>query len=220
MAEGRKMALIPLDMLQQIKQPNLMPIKNPSQDKLLKTMGEMKNILDNDSIPEDVKSNRFNNHLKDYSVFADKFIPPIPHGTTTTSPIQENVFRSLPKTFQGPAHVLMKELENFPNIINWDTNKEVTIEGQKLKGSNIIDLIGDVLRNRKTLPPVHSSTFLKMMADLNIPEEFIKNKGRISKFQSYKKGTTREHQVERAKRILAKKTGPPPRKRKFPWKSI
>ena len=203
MAEGRKMALIPLDMLQQIKQPNLMPIKNPSQDKLIKTMDEMKNILDNDSIPKDIKSSRFNNQLKDFSVFVDKFIPqsvpPAP------APIQENVFRSLPKTFQEHAHVLMKELENFPDIINWDTNKEVTIQGQKLKGSNIIDLIGDVLRNRKTLPPIHSSTFLKTMADLNIPEEFIKNKNRISKFQSYKEGTTRVQQVERAKRILAKK---------------
>ena len=98
MAEGRKMALIPLDMLQQIKQPNLMPIKNPSQDKLIKTMDEMKNILDNDSIPKDIKSSRFNNQLKDFSVFVDKFIPqsvpPAP------APIQENVFRSLPKTFQ------------------------------------------------------------------------------------------------------------------------
>ena len=54
----------------------------------------------------------------------------------------------------------------FPNWINSDKNNEVTINGEHLPVSNIVDLIGDVLRSRKTtLPPPHSSTFLEMLAN-------------------------------------------------------
>ena len=227
MGEGRKMALIPLDMLNRIKGPDLTPIKNPVQTKLVKTMNEMSTILHDDSIPEDVKASRFNNHLNDFSVFSDKFVPPpTPHATPPETsmippvPIQHNVFSSLPKTFQGPAHILLNELKNFPDWINWGKNNEVTINGEHLPGSNIVDLIGDVLRSRKTtLPPPHSSTFLEMLANLNVPEEFIKNKMRIIEFRSYKKGEDVAHgrRVDRAIRALTK---PSPRKQKFKWSAM
>ena len=82
----------------------------------------------------------------------------------------------------------MKELEKHPNIIQWNpVNSEVSVEGKTLKGSNIGDLIGHVMRSRKTVKaPVHGDTFLKILANLNVPEEFVKNKYQIPKFRSYK----------------------------------
>ena len=62
------MALIPLDMLQQIKQPNLTSLKNPNQNQLVKTMERMTTLLNDNSLPEDIKSNRVSETLKDYSV--------------------------------------------------------------------------------------------------------------------------------------------------------
>ena len=46
----------------------------------------------------------------------------------------------------------------------------------------------EVMRTRKTAKvTVHGSSFLKILADLNLPESFVKNKYRISQFRSYKR---------------------------------
>ena len=51
-------------------------------------------------------------------------------------------------------------------------------------GSNLVDLVGDVLRNRKTVyPPMYSDAFLQLLADINVPEEFIWNKSRLPEFR-------------------------------------
>ena len=64
MAGGKKMALIPLNMLHRLNKPDLTQLKNPTQDQLVKTMGEMSNVLHNNSLPDDIKSSRFNRKLK------------------------------------------------------------------------------------------------------------------------------------------------------------
>ena len=97
-------------------------------------------------------------------------------------------FRSLPKTFQQPASILLSELEKFPQRVQWDdTTNELIINGKRMVGSNLVDLVGDVLRNRKTVsPPMHSDAFLQLLADVNVPEEFIRNKSRLAQFRSLK----------------------------------
>ena len=53
--------------------------------------------------------------------------------------------------------------------------------------SNLIDLISDVVRPRKTaLPPLHASRFLRLLADIDIPEQLIGNKIRIKDMRNYK----------------------------------
>ena len=69
------MALIPLDMLQQLKKTNLPPLKNPNQNQLVKTMNQMEALLSDTSLPEDIKSNRVSETLKDFSIYADKMMP-------------------------------------------------------------------------------------------------------------------------------------------------
>ena len=184
MVEGKKMALIPLDMLQRMNKPDLTPIKNPTQDQLVKTMSEMNNVLHDNYLPDDIKSSRFNEKIKDFTVYSDKITstPTVKSSTVTPK------FFSLPKTFQQPASFLLKELEKFPQRVQWDNNtNELTIDGKRMVGSNLIDLVGDVLRNRKSVsPPMYSNAFLQLLADLNVPEDFIRNKSRLSQFRSLK----------------------------------
>ena len=220
MSEGRKMALIPLDMLQRLNKPDLTPIKNPSQDQLVKTMEQMSNVLNDNSIPDDIKSSRYNEKIKDFTVYADK----VTSGNvrtpsySTTEPTENKMFYSLPKTFQQPANILLKELEKFPERVQWDNNtNELTIDGKRMVGSNIIDLVGDVMRNRKTVSPLmYSDAFLQLLADVNVPEEFIRNKSRLTQFRSLKVGDNvlQQQQVQRAKRILNKSSKGKVQKRK------
>ena len=54
-------------------------------------------------------------------------------------------------------------------------------------GSNLVDLVGDVLRNRKTLSaPTYSDVFLQLLVNLNVPEELIRNKSRLAQYRSRK----------------------------------
>ena len=185
MVEGKKMALIPMDMLHRMNKPDLTPIKNPTQDQLVKTMGEMSNVLHDNNLPDDIKSTRFNEKIKDFSVYADKITStPTAKKTTVITP----KFYSLPKTFQQPANILLTELEKFPHRVRWDNiTNELTIDGKHMAGSNLIDLVGDVLRNRKSVsPPMYSDAFLQLLVDLNVPEDFIRNKNRLAQFRSLK----------------------------------
>ena len=53
--------------------------------------------------------------------------------------------------------------------------------------SNLIDLVGDVLRNRKSVSsPMYSDALLQLLVDLNVPEDFIRNKNRLAQFRSLK----------------------------------
>ena len=61
------------------------------------------------------------------------------------------MFTSLPTTYRAPAKVMINKLEKYPHIIQWNpTTHEVSVKGQRLKGRNVVDLISDVMRTRKT----------------------------------------------------------------------
>ena len=187
MVEGKKMALVPLDMLHRMNKPDLTQLKNPNQDQLVKTLGEMNNVLHDEHLPDDIKSSRFNEKIKDFTIYADKMTTPTAVATATTKkPVHHQTFSSLPKTFQQPANILLTELEKYPNRVQW-TNNELTVDGKRLVGSNLVDLVGDVLRNRKTASsPPYVDNFLQLLADLNVPEEFIRNKNRLATFRTLK----------------------------------
>ena len=60
------------------------------------------------------------------------------------------MFASLPTIYRAPANVLMRKFEKYPHMIQWNpTTHDVSVKGQTLKGSNVVDLISDVMRTRK-----------------------------------------------------------------------
>ena len=187
MVEGKKMALVPLDMLHRIGNPNLTALKNPNQDQLIKTLDGMSNVLHDTSLPEDVKSSRFNEKIKDFTIYADKISTPTAVAAAPlTKRIAHQTFQSLPKTYQKTADILLSELQKYPSRVQWDNN-ELTIDGKRMEGSNLVDLVGDVLRNRKTISaPLYSDEFLQLLADLNVPEELVGNKSRLAQLRSLK----------------------------------
>ena len=113
MAEGRKMALIPIEMLDQMKKANLTPLTQPNKDRDVKEMAEMSSLLRDECLTESLKASRYSEKLKDYSTFANKLIEPTVLQHSTHSPAvhpQQDMFASLPTTYRAPANVLMREL--------------------------------------------------------------------------------------------------------------
>lgn len=89
-----------------------------------------------------------------------------------------DILKTVPKTFQNKASILLERL-NKSDLIKWDDKGMVNIENQPISGSNIADLVNDVLRKRKTLEaPVGYEPFSKILATLNVPQELVGNSDR------------------------------------------
>ena len=102
------------------------------------------------------------------------------------------MIQSVPKTLQTQAKLLLSRLKQHPNTILWAPNGEVIIQGNRKSGTNIIDLVGGLLRTRKNVHPQNEHSFLKSLASLNLPEEFIRNKNQLPRYREYKRKLLRE----------------------------
>ena len=88
----------------------------------------------------------------------------------------------MPTSLQSAARILLNRMKGNEDVISWTPSGEVSIHGEKLRGSNIIDLVGDVLRGVKTENPDRHA-FLQVLAELNTPSTLIKKKSALQQFQ-------------------------------------
>ena len=193
MSVGKKMALVPVEMVEtMMHKSSLTALQNPNKDQLLKSIGTVNTLNENNDLPDNVKANRQARNLKEMSVIASKLLPKPSALTRDDIKIDnddyENRLEHVPKTYQRAAKAILGELKHHPNRLQIDEKtNEVTIDGERLVHSNLIDLISDVVRPRKTaLPPLHASRFLKLLSDINISEQLIGNKTRIKDMRNYK----------------------------------
>ena len=165
------MALIPIEMLDQMKKANLTPLTQPIKDRVVKEMVEMSSLLRDEGLPESLKASRYSEKLKNYSTFANKLIEPTVQQQNTHSPAvppQQDMFTYLPTTYRAPENVLLKEFEKYPHMIQWNpTTHEVFVKGHTLKGSNVVDLVSDFLS------PHSWKLVLKILVNLNLPGWFF-----------------------------------------------
>ena len=67
----------------------------------------------------------------------------------------------MPKKFRAKAKLLLCNMHRnaSPGKIVWDKNGVVSIDGAKIPNSNIVDLVNDAMRARKTCETRWSRTF-------------------------------------------------------------
>ena len=82
---------------------------------------------------------------------------------------------SVPTTMKKKARLLMSMLQDHPNL-SWDEDGKVKMYGQPIPGSNIIDLVNDVLRQRKGIEPTGWQPFAKRLKAMNVPQDFVGKK--------------------------------------------
>ena len=75
------------------------------------------------------------------------------------------------------AKLLVSWLENNPDL-SWDEDGRVKMYGKPVAWSNIIDLVNDVLRQRKDTEPRRWEPFAEVLRDMNVPQDFVGNKKR------------------------------------------
>ena len=87
------------------------------------------------------------------------------------------VIDSVPSTMKRKAQLLVSLLNNNPNV-SWKVDGTVKRYGKSIPGSNIIDLVKDVIRHRKGSQPTGWQALAEGLRDMNIPQDVIGNRER------------------------------------------
>ena len=192
MEHARKMALVDPRMLDTLRSPP--PPTDTLGKKVQALDDEMKTILDRKDLDDRTKVTLYN-QLQRYNVLSDKHVKePVrvvtvnESGTgagagvaegavgapATTSGIEADVVDTVPKTMQGKARRLMEHLKR---DIAWTARGELIHEGVPVAGSNVVDLVNDLLRKRKT-DPTGWQPFARQLRAMNLPMELVGNVAR------------------------------------------
>ena len=73
-------------------------------------------------------------------------------------------------------------------VISWNSNGDVSMFGRNMHGTNIIDLIDDVLQASQSSKHVNNrrEKFLAALGDVNAPETLIKNEIALERYHKIK----------------------------------
>ena len=196
MEHARKMALVDPRMLDTLRSPP--PPTDTLGKKVQALDDEMMTILDRKDIDDRTKVTLYNQVLQRYNVLSDKHVKEptrvitvnesgtgVGAGTgtgtgaegavgapaTTTSEIEADVVDTVPKTMQGKARRLMERMKR---NMSWTARGELIHEGVPIVGSNVVDLVNDVLRKRNT-NPTGWQPFARQLRAMNLPMELVGN---------------------------------------------
>ena len=95
------------------------------------------------------------------------------------SATDKQIIHSVLKTMQNHAKLLFQKLKDHSDVISWNDNGELVLDGSTIPNSYIVDLVNDVMQKRKGFNPEHASMFAKALAKINVPEDYVRNPDRI-----------------------------------------
>lgn len=234
MEKAKKMFLIDPESISRLQQSftrslnsNTLTLSNLDQ--------EMNLILNSPTLPDREKWTKYNQVLQRYLHFVDESRKPVAMNITerevpsSSEPelpdktaedvkaidfMREQTLAAIPKVYRNNAALLYDKL-SFADSVKWDRLGTVSINGRKITGSSITDLIADSVRNRRVSNPEGWMDFATVLTDLNVPLELIGNTRRkefirIKHHQPSTRGSTQSF-LDSLKTPLV--SASPPRKR-------
>ena len=163
---------------EQIQKPRLPPDPNVSATASLQR--DLSSVMASDDLSEAEKSQLFGQTLHKFKTAHQKALNETSihlDPTSSSSKMNQLVVDSVPKTMKRKAQLLISMLKDNPNI-SWEDDGTVKLYGKPIPGSNIIDLVNDVLRQRKGSEPAGWQAFAEGLRDMNVPQDVIGNRER------------------------------------------
>ena len=199
----RKVYLTQQEMLKFMKEKQQDSL-SPNLRKYYEARQEMNDWLGKDDVPEDTKATMYAQQLQRVDQLKNKVFRPetspvqmITHTEQTMnsesdtseqlSATDKQIIDSVPKTMQNRAKLLIKKLKDHSDAISWNNNGQLVLEGSIVPNSNIVDLVNDVMRKRKGFNQEHSNIFVKALAKINVPEDYLRNPDRIDSIRWYRR---------------------------------
>ena len=102
--------------------------------------------------------------------------------------LKENALKLLPVTIRKKASLLIDHLAKQGQAGSSLNNErgELIFNGRVIPGSNLVDLLYDVMKERKDVQPIGWQQFLRVLVDANAPESLIANVNRRELFHRMK----------------------------------
>ena len=175
----KKAILVPSDIAQNVK---------PLDETLGNLDSEMMRIIHTQDIPMDVKLRKYNQVLQRFRTMQTERNRPyeIEIKDYNTHKVDiESILRGIPEK-KIPQAKLLTDFITKQHPIQIEENGEITLNGTQIYNSNIVDIVHDLIRDRKTnLPPTGIENLARVLKQANMPLEYIGNKNRINLFHQH-----------------------------------
>ena len=90
--------------------------------------------------------------------------------------IENEILESVPKTMKAKVQLLLKKMKNSPDI-SWNEKGELKYK-ETVQGSNVVDLVNEVLSKRNYFNPPGWETFGEALREANVPQNLIGHEDR------------------------------------------
>ncbi len=217
MDEVRKMALVPANYMAQLQQQPA-GIVNPSPQmsigrQLSRLDAEMKRILDDENVPDDLKYKLYSHALSQFSELREEMKKPIrmeiESEKKTEQPQVAGFLLANSGDFPADKKNVARKLATFleqTDSIQWGSKGELVVDGIAVQGSNIHDLFDYVTRNRSVAaPPIGFRRFTDALDAANVPKSIIGNKNLKKLEKSVQQGHGYKRRVKRKVPIKSKR---------------
>ena len=168
------MHLIDPKMIQQVPAPT-----NPIHRSIATLDQEMRAILERNDVSDEEKVRLYNQVLQRYLEYHDHLRTGLVTKTNQTVPkaMQEEVLHTVPKTMRRKAESILERINRNPNM-GWNERGEFVFNDKVVRGSNIVDLVNDLIRHRKSFQPHGWEEFARALRQSNIPQDLVGNRNR------------------------------------------
>lgn len=192
MEYAEKMYLVPSHQLEQLKNPPLPKEENIRTTTMHSLDSEMKGVLQRQDLTEyekakyfDALLQKFLAHVKQGETEKSKLslFMPQPEVASVESPtssdaVFQEIIDTLPDKHKSRAKLLLNKMKQNASVSSWDDRGTFVYRGENIKGSNLLDLVKAVTQTND-LPshrlPKGWDTFMKAMAELNVPSSVVGN---------------------------------------------
>jgi hypothetical protein len=181
MERSKKMVLISPDTLERINEG-----QHPYTKSVSSIEAQLDHVLNETTLPEYDRWVKFVEIFQKYRQKLQEHNNPIKvdiieiekDAIQKNQPNSDRIVNEVPARYQNKARLFLDRLRD--SDISWNNGGIVLIRGESIQGSNISDLINDVLRNRKDTNPQVWELFANELHRINIPFELIENISRKS----------------------------------------
>ena len=154
---------------ERIQTPRLPPDPNVSATASLQR--DLSSVLAKEDVSECKKKNQlYGQTLHQFQSAHRKALENNKLPESISSKINQQIMDSVPTTMKKKAR-----LQDHPNL-SWDEDGIIKMYGQPIPGSNIIDLVNDVLRQRKGIESTGWQLVAEGLRAMNDPQDFVGNK--------------------------------------------
>ena len=149
---------------------------------------QIESILNDKSLPTDSKYRLYRQVLMKWDTLRENLDKPIKlqikHSKAPDSAVDEApLVATFPKSYQTKARDLMKFIKGIPEV-QTDEKGVLNIHDKPIRNSNFVDILHDLIRKKKTRPPVGARELASVLKNYNVPLELIGNPHRIGWFDT------------------------------------